>query len=103
MRLWKVIEARAVTYKEHQKPANKDEVIKLYNGGVKQIDIANQLGYSKGTISGIIGKFCPHDIRKPADRTLVLNLWKEGKTKIEIGKLLGYNRSTISRIIKNIA
>lgn len=98
-RLWDVIETRMTSYREKPKPANKEEVVRLYRMGVKQIVIAKRLGNSKGAISDIVGKLCPHKVRRPADRGLVQSLRNDGLTQTEIAKQLGYDPSTISRIL----
>ncbi len=44
-------------YKEKQKPADVNTVLKMYKEGKKQIEIAKELGYAKTTICGIIKKY----------------------------------------------
>jgi hypothetical protein len=43
-------------YKELKEPLNKELVMKLYNEGMKQIDIAKKFGRNKSIICGIIKK-----------------------------------------------
>jgi len=44
-------------YKETQEPLNKEEVMKLYNEGMKQVDIAKKFGRNKSVICSIIKRY----------------------------------------------
>lgn len=44
-------------YKEHQNKISREDVIKMYNSGSKQVEIAKYFKASKGTISDIIKKW----------------------------------------------
>lgn len=48
-------------YQEHKKPLNPNEVIKLFNEGIKPIEIAKQLDRNKSVIYGIIKKCLQSD------------------------------------------
>lgn len=47
---------KSKTYKEKQKEIDREEVYKMYDSGIKQVDIANHFRTGKGTISDIIKK-----------------------------------------------
>jgi len=53
----KVIVEKSINYKEIQPKLNKEEVIRMFLDGMKQIDIAKRFNSSKGTISGIVKKW----------------------------------------------
>ena len=53
----KAIYEKANNYKEKQSKLPIDEVISLYENGMRQIDISRKFNASKGTISGIIKKW----------------------------------------------
>jgi len=53
----KEIEDKVISYKEIQPKIDRENVIKMYKIGVKQVDIAKHFNASKGTISDIIKKY----------------------------------------------
>lgn len=53
----KEIDDKVKNYKEKQSKINRDLVIKMYNEGIKQINIAKYFSASNGTISDIIKKY----------------------------------------------
>lgn len=48
---------KSENYKETQRKISREDIINMYNSGVKQIDIANHFNASKGTICDIIKKW----------------------------------------------
>ena len=93
------IAKRVNTHRELHKPVDREEVLSLYESGMKQIDIAKKLGYTKGTISQIIMKFHPHSVPAKVDRIKVIQLHADGHNQKEIAELLKCDHSTVSRII----
>jgi len=49
------------THKELRPKINRNSILEMYNNGMRQIDIVNQLGCSKGTISDIIKDLKQHN------------------------------------------
>jgi len=90
--------------KELQPKLDKQEVLRLYESGMKQIDIARKYKASKGTINGILrcfGKTTPKE-DKIINRSIVFTLFQQGKTSAEISRMLNVSGSSISNIKKEL-
>lgn len=85
---------------ELSKPYNKQEIYKMYIGGMKQIEIARTLGASKGTISEILKTFDIKREIKQIDDDKFLELYKSGMTKIELQTALKTTKFVINKYHK---
>ena len=97
------IYSKVINYKEKQHKIDRDLVIKMYNEGKKQIDIAKHFSASNGTISDIIKKY-KNELGIKYNRVNkedVIKMYSEGKKQIDIAKHFNVSRSTINYIIKN--
>jgi transposase len=98
-----IIIEKSKNLKEVQSKIDRYEVKKLYDGGMKQIDIAKKLNASKSTISDII-KMSKDIISKEKriNKDDVKKLYECGMKQIDIAKKLNTNSSTICEIIKKL-
>lgn len=73
----------------------KAEILKLFNTGMRKIDIANTLGITKDTVQ----KNTPLLGKKEFDKIKYIELYEKGFTHSQIGKKLGNSESQVQRIL----
>lgn len=94
-----------------REPSKLDEARKLLKEGKSQLEIAERLGVTQGTISGWVKRYnievTPHEYKRgvsstetPGDIALVKKYLSEKKNLKEIGDLIGVSGQTIDRWIK---
>lgn len=88
------------TMREQLIPINREEVKKLYESGIKQIDIAKKFNISKGGISEIIHSFGYGKSYKKINREKFLYYHNKGKIASEIANLLKCSTCSIYELYK---
>lgn len=101
-----IILERSYNIKEIQAPLDKEEVVSLYDSGMRPIDIANHFNASKGTICDILKKFgktkSKESIKNASEQNIknIIELNNNGLTPEEISKELNLSKSHIFNIIR---
>lgn len=86
--------------KEIQPALDKEEVRKLYESGIKPIEIARKYKASKGTISGILKSFGIRCVKiMPIEE--IINLRKLGYTQKQIAAQLNISKSSVGKYLRN--
>lgn len=81
-------------YKYADKQSLDKKIIKLYEKGLKQKDIAKKLNCSEGTVSEVLKPY------KQDKNTVVINLFEQSFKQCDIIKQTGYSKNTVSKILK---
>lgn len=89
---------KSQTMKEVQSKLDKELVRKMFEDGMKQIDIAKYFNASKGTICGILKSFgltIPTKDKKKRHVTEIIEFREQGLSYKEIGKILNLRKATV--------
>lgn len=101
------INRRISNYREIQSKISREEVYKMYDNGMLQMNIAKHFNTSGGTISDILKKYKTHKNIENltiddsmSKKQKVYKLYSSGMKKSDICKMLNIPKSTVFNILK---
>lgn len=97
---FELIEQKSKNIKEVQPKLDREVVLKMYNSGLSQIEIARHFNASKGTICDILKDFglTKNQSDITLDRNKVIELYKSGLNQVEVSQIMDCSKSAISNI-----